>query len=300
MTKSLSRSTPKKGGVAFQLTERDMGIIRAVGQYRYLRSGQIHRLFFSENKTVQSARRRLKLLFHNKYLERIAPFVQVGHKDQETELAYCLGLKGFALLEELGEIHTPYRKAKQVKHQYLQHAIDLSEFRLNLELAIAPLDNLEISRFTPYFEIKEARQGLYGKKRFKLYEEYIQPITGKKLVIYPDALIILSVPNTNQKRLVFVEIDRGTEGLEQIRQKLLGYHHSSINKTFCKYGDFSGFLVLFQTSSPRRVKNIVQVVSDTVCDPLVLTTDHQSVTPESVLNHPVWMEASGAFRSILK
>ena len=297
--KNLSRSVPKKGGVPLQLQERDTAIIQAVHRYRYLRTGQINRLFFPENKTVQSARRRLKLLFHNKYLERIAPFIQEGNNDQDTEFAYCLGSAGRSLLEASGEPVSTYKKVKMVKHQYLQHAIDLSEFRLTLELAIASLDRLQIDRFISYFETKEDRQRLNGKKRYRIYEEYTQPITGKKLVVYPDAVVILSAIGSDQKRLIFVEIDRGTEGLSKIRDKFLGFQHSFVNKTFCKYGQFDRFVLLIQTSSPKRAKNIAQVAKETVFDPLVLITDHQSVTPESILNAPIWMEKHSGTRSLI-
>lgn len=298
----LSRTKRKKGGLAFQLTERDLEIIRAVNRYRYLRTNQIQRLIFTENTSIQSARNRLKVLFHNNYLGRIEPFVQFHNQKKEmtNDLAYYLGRAGHSLLEEIGEAVYRYSKANQVQHQFLLHALELSEFRLHLEQAIDQNDNLLIDRFIAYFEMKEHLTGLSGKHRYRLYDEIRNPLSGDKITVYPDATTILEAPEFGQKRLFFVEIDRGTEGLERIREKILGYHWYAKNRIFAKFGPFEKFTVLFQTSSEIRARNMAALVGSMICDPEILVTDFTKLNAKTLLENKIWLDKASELKSLLK
>ena len=86
-----------------------------------------------ENKSIQSTRRRLKYLFHEGFLGRISPFIQVGQGSAET--AYYLDKAGINFLQEYEEVFV-YSESGQVKHHFLNHALDLSEFRVNFEIAL--------------------------------------------------------------------------------------------------------------------------------------------------------------------
>jgi hypothetical protein len=297
---NLSRTKAKRGGIPIQCTERDVAILRAVNRYRYMRTGQIHRLLFSENKSIQSARKRLKLLFHNKYLGRIHPYLQKGNQEQNGDIAYYLGSKGSLALEDLGEHVFRYNKANQVKHHFLSHALDLSEFRLHLERAIDQTEGIHLARFIADFELKEGTVKEAGKKRYRLYDEILHPISREKITVYPDAALILEAVGSNEKRLLFLEIDRGTEGLEIIRKKLVGYHLYAKNRVFMKYGSFDRFSVLFQTNSPKRAQNMIELVGSMICEPDILVTDYKQVNTETLLQKQIWFDKSGSQRSLIR
>ena len=55
----------RQPGLSFLVTERDIEILKVINRYRYLRTGQIKRLIFADNSSLQSTRRRLRFLFHN-------------------------------------------------------------------------------------------------------------------------------------------------------------------------------------------------------------------------------------------
>jgi hypothetical protein len=94
---NLSRHKRNTKGVPLAITDRDIEILKAVNRCRYMRTGQVKRLVFPENKSTQSCQRRLKRLFHKKFLGRIMPFVQIGNGG--TESACYLDEDGIALLK---------------------------------------------------------------------------------------------------------------------------------------------------------------------------------------------------------
>jgi len=286
--------------VAFVLTDRDLEILKAVNRYRYLRTGQIKRLVFPGNTTEQSARRRLKYLFHNGYLGRVMPFVRIGEGSSET--AYYLDKAGRDVLQQAGEEVGAYAFGGQVKHQFLDHALDISEFRVHLELALADHPVVEIHRFTADFEVKAHTTGAIGKKRYKLFDEVAHPVSKESYVVYPDALITLKGKGSLEQfqRLYFVEIDRGTEGLNVIKDKIIGYSLYLKQNVFAKFGKFKAFVVLLQTNSRKRAENIRHFLTGVDGAELVWVTDANQVTQETIATAPIWQDHERKARAILK
>ena len=286
--------------VAFVLTDRDIEILRAVNRYRYLRTGQIKRLVFPENTTEQSARRRLKYLFHNGYLGRVMPFVRVGEGSSET--AYYVDKAGRDILQQAGEEIAAYATGGQVKHQFLDHALDISEFRVHLELALADHPTVEMHRFTADFEVKTHTANAIGKRRYKLFDEVAHPVTKESYVVYPDALIVLKGKGSLEQyqRLYFVEIDRGTEGLNVIKDKIIGYSLYLKQNVFAKFGKFKTFVVLLQTNSAKRAENIRHFLTGIDGAELVWISEAGQVKQETIVISPIWQDHELKMRTILK
>ena len=300
MSKPALPKYKQQGDVPFILTARDIEILQAINRYRYLRTGQIQRLIFPDCTTVQSPRRRLKYLFHNQYLGRMTPYVQIGHGS--SEVAYYLDKNGRRYLEEIGETLTTYAKGGQVRPQFLHHALDLSEFRVHLELALQSHSIVELKRFVADFELKGKTKDAVGKKRYRLYDEVEHPVHRQSYVVYPDALIILQGKDdyAHFQKLYFLEIDRGTESHTVLRNKIIGYNLYRNLKIFQKFGKFDRFQVLIQTSSPKRMENLQKAFTDLEGADLVWLTDHTQVTAESILSKPVWQDAKGDYHPIVK
>ena len=301
---SSSKSLPKykrvPDRVAFQMTDRDIEILQALNRYRYLRTGQIHELLFGDNTTQQSARRRLRNLYHHSYVARAQPFVKVG--EPVPEIAYYLNTKGRAVLREHGEVVRYWRKASEVKYQFLEHALALSGFRVKLEKAVAQIDGASIGRFIPDFEMRDEAEKYVGKKRYLLYRELIHPVNRKTYIVHPDALIELCYEKDGKSasRLIFVEIDQGTQSLERIRDKVTGYHLAREQKLFVQYGGHSDFLLLFQTQSAKRCKNLLESLVDHVASGIVRAATAAELSPESILTEPVWRDVQGEGKRLFR
>ncbi len=294
-----SRTCPR-----FRITDRDGEIIRAIDRYRYLRTSQVKRLLFSEASDLQTTRRRLRLLSHPEhgYLLPVRPWVQVGKGNPET--AYCIGPEGIKLLTDFGEeIRSPVsRKNAMVKHSFLAHALDLSEFRVKLELAFRTLEHFELHRFTADFEIKDHVKGsVKNPEAYKLYQE-VRDEQGRPSVVYPDALIVLRGhgPHEGLQRLLFLEIDRGTEGISSaIRKKAIGYdlyHRLGVHR---KFGEFEDFHVFIQTTGRKRAENIRSSLRGLGGEDRVLVSDVSRIHEETILTSPVWINSGGSGEAII-
>lgn len=280
----------------FIFTDRDLLILKALNNYRYLKTSQIKRLVFADNSTLQSTRRRLRFLENHRFISKVTPFFQLGKG--KPELAYFLDKTGVDYLTELGLSSKFWRKAKDVKHIFLEHALDLSDFRINLELALEQKSQVFLDTFIADFEMRAQSDKSLGKNRYKLYSKVLHPINRESYVVYPDALIILS--SGHHKQLYYLEIDRGTEGLKQIRDKLIGYNLFYKKELFKKYGDFHGFKVLIQTSSPKRALNIRNTLLEQGGESMVLVTSVEQVSQDSVLTGHIWIDDNNQKKSLLK
>jgi hypothetical protein len=296
---ALSRHS-REENLPFLLTDRDIDILRAVNRYRYLRTGQIHRLIFPNCHSNQSARRRLKYLYHNTFLERIIPYIQAGKGS--GEIAYFLGKNGFELLQEEGEAFPPYSKEGRVSRLFLNHALDISEFRLILERSLSGNAIVGLKRFTADFELKGHIENAVGKKRYKLFDEVKHPVNRESYFVHPDALIILQGKGEFRdfQKLYFLEIDRGTESHSRIRDKVIGFNLYLKLGIFQKFGKFDRFLVLFQTSSAKRADNIRKLLLDQEGSDLVWVTDVSRVSEETLLHGKIWQDDTLEYRSLLK
>lgn len=288
----------QKNAFNFDLTERDVRILRAVNHYRYLRVEQIKRLEFVTNSSKQSCQKRLKYLYHGGFLERIVPFVQIGNGGEST--AYYLGKNGAELLAANGETIYSYTKSGQVKHMFLNHALDLSEFRINLEFALRDYPNMYLAQFVCDFEIKSHLNKTAGMAKFKLWTQLNHPTTRQKYVVYPDAKIVLKIHDKEVQALYFLEIDRGTESLNVIRDKVIGYDLYRKEKIFQKFGRFKGFRVLFQAHSKKRAQNMRKALTNLEGADLVWITAVSEVNENTLLKSPIWINDQGETRSILK
>lgn len=296
----LPQNQRQKSAVSFVITDRDVDICRVLNRYRFLRSGQIKRLVFPNTTTMQSTRRRLKYLYHHGYVGRIEPFIQVGKGSAET--AYFLDKAGRTLLLELEEPLGNHSNNSSIKHPFLDHALDISEFRIHLEMATAESEIVALHRFVADHEIKKSTQKAIGRKRYRLFDSIIHPVNRKNYTVYPDALIVLRGKGRYEsfQRLYFLEIDRGTEGLSVLRDKLIGYNLYYQEAIFKKYGAFSDFRVLIQTTSAKRQQNILDTFVDQAGASMVWITHQSLVSESSILHAPIWLNYQGDNMTLLK
>ena len=298
--KRISLYSREPNDVKFVITERDVLILASINQYRYLSTDQIHKIAFSENKTLQSVRRRLKYLFHHKYIGRVIPYVQQGQN--ASTIAYYLDKEGETYLKEQGHTVKLWTKAKKIKHSNLLHALALSEFCININDALKNNASMGLERLIPDFEMKSTTDKSLGRRRYKLFTEVIHGTSRKSYIVYPDALIILTVKveQVIHKRLVFLEIDRGTMNLERIRDKLIGYNLYLEKSLHKNYLDSDDFRILIQTTSPKRVENIRNALADMKGSDLVWITDVTQVNSETLLNENIWADTKGGINKFIR
>jgi hypothetical protein len=76
--KRLPKKVRAKKPPAFQMTERDIELIRAILKYRFLTVDQLAWLF--PESSQRGIENRLRMLFHNRYLNRIVMVESLSRK----------------------------------------------------------------------------------------------------------------------------------------------------------------------------------------------------------------------------
>lgn len=286
--------------IPFQMTERDIAILKALARYRYMRTGQIKRLLFPDNKTLQPVRRRLRHLRTHKYIGHLQTVISTARPN--PEMAFYLTPKGIDAITTEGAELPNYAHAKQVKHTFLEHALDVSEWRLAVEQATSNHPLIRLQRFIADHELKSNLAGLHAQHRYRLFNQVKHPASQEFYTVYPDALMILAGRGEDARlnRLYLVEIDRATEGLNIIRNKVIGYHLFRAARMQDKWGVPGDFRVLIQTTSARRAQNIREAVIETSGSDLVWVTHHTAVNQETIFSDSIWLDVSGNSHSMLK
>jgi hypothetical protein len=123
------RETPP----AFQMTERDIALIRLVADHRFLRSTQLSEFVEAPHKKICD---RLTGLFHAGYLDR--PRAQFDHYREgggSAPIVYALGPQGAKLLIEQGADIADVdwaRKNDLTGRQFIMHTLEIAELRVAL------------------------------------------------------------------------------------------------------------------------------------------------------------------------
>src|ERR1039457_2995171 len=237
-----------------RLTARDHKIIRLIHRHRFLRSHQIIALV---GGSAQNLSRRLQWLFHHGYLERPRAQLQYYERSGSQTIAYGLGNKSGSLLQlnpaAWGE------KNRGIGRIYLAHALLVSDVMVALELACRQRGIRLLHEDELNLPV-EAPLHWRGKNR-----------GGTRLGVIPDRVFALEYKDQNgqvQRVYYFLEADRGAmpvvrEKLTQTSfyRKLLAYEATWTNKVHQRHLGIPRFRVLTVTTSPARVKSLLDACS---------------------------------------
>ncbi len=280
----------------FHLTERDLQIIQHVQRHRLLNSEQIVSLLGSGSP--QQIRRRLQLLFHNRYLDR--PPVQIAdfYRTPGTlPMVYGLGNKGAEVLAE--QLERPLSrvdwtsKNRSIGPRFFHHTLMVASIMVAFEVACRRHDDV---RLIPWEEILETTCPQETKRKKHPLTWRVRVPDHGPLGITPDGafgLHFLDRPEGRNRSYFFLEADRASmpvfrkdlRGTSVVR-KLLAYHQTAAQKLHSELFGINNFRVLTVTRSPNqeRVKSMVEAARRLQGMPGVfLFAAETSVTSEDVL-----------------
>lgn len=234
----------------FQLTARDTQIIQHIFRHRFLRSTQIVKL---AGGSKQQVLRRLHRLFHHGYLDR--PRAQIEHyRNGSQAMVYGIGHRGVKLLEQ--SLAVPQRKAdwsaknRNATRFFLEHTLAVAEVMVTLELACHGHDEVEL---VPHTE-----------ELVKWNVEVRHTGNALTIGVIPDRVFGLRrKSNPTEVVWYFLEADRATMPVERhslkqtsFARKLRAYHETWRQGVLKK--EFPRFRVLTVTTTPARVRNLIQ------------------------------------------
>jgi hypothetical protein len=293
---------------AFQLTERDLEIVRQVAAHRFLRSTHISRLLNASHKKILE---RLAPLYHAGYLDR--PRAQLEYHVRgggSAPLVYALGNRGARLLIERDgfentDIDWAY-KNQQAGRQFILHTLAIADVRVGLATACRARNGLGLRQPAQLLDtLPEQTRADRSPWAMRVRVQHDGAVHDIGLV--PDYVFALILPDGRRRPFV-VECDRGTMPVERstlaqtsMLRKFLAYEgarQQGLHTT--RYG-WLNFRVLIVTSSPDRattMQSVIRRASSLKTSPLFLFADHAALMQNDVLSHP-WQDSSGKAHSLI-
>ena len=239
----------------FQLTARDLEIVRLVYRHGYLRPQHIHaRLGGSPHNLA----RRCKLLWEHRFLERPHNQLPVFYLTQQ--IIYALGQRGAEALQELDPnlriadldwMETPKKRRGE---PHLSHTLGVAEFFVCLDLACRKRG----------LEVKW--DGDFQRKGHKISSGrmVLDQKTGQRRFhprnLQPDGYFRLYNPKTKQEAHHFLEFDRATKNLETMRERFDCYFH--YRKHLKKRRPFEHFRVIVIAPDQNHTEALRRTASE--------------------------------------
>lgn len=265
------------------LTQRDLDILAAVESHRLLTSYHLQALI---DGSVQQILRRLQMLYHAGYLDRIRPrFVQGGGS---ARMVYAITNRAIRALQDRGVLESSSRTDWNAKNRSLhdlsiRHRLLVSHARAVVELACR----------------RAGCQLLCWKEGAALFDrvEVALPEGYAPVPVAPDAFFALQ--DAKGRMNFFLEADRGTMTIGRFVRKLQAYAAYFRGGRHKDKFSIRYFRVLTVTSTPARALNLVSAASR--LDELqalsrMFLFSHQEqlslAAPDSVLS-TVWTEPAG-------
>ena len=194
----------RRGPRALALSERDLAILREVGRYRVLTSGQIERLHFTgHHASPVATRRRCQAVLHRlvegELLDRLERR-SGGHRAGSTGFTYRLTTRGRRSLGEEGR-----GGRRQPTEHWTDHTLACAEVAVGLHEAArtGPIAKLTVM---PEPDTWRRFIGRHGQFEF----------------LKPDLLVEIVTAERVELRW-FVEVDRSTEHLPVVLRKCQQY-----------------------------------------------------------------------------
>ena len=251
-----------------QLTERDTAVIRAVHQYRFLRSTHLIALFGGN----QGLLRRLGELYHHGYLDRPREQIEFYRDAGSKPMVYGLGNQGADYLALYGGVSRGKidwtAKNQSAKQLFIEHTLLVSDFMVSLELACRAHGRV---RLLPPKEIlasaPEATQKSQKPFQWSVVCDY-QKEKGVTLGVIPDAVFglqYLDKPEGRNRAFFFLEADRSTMPVVRpssrqtsFLRKLVAYYATDKQGMLSSLFNIRRFRVLTVTSNAERVEHLIQ------------------------------------------
>ena len=236
------------------LVSRDLALLEDVWRYGVLSTSQIEALRLGDPDPAHrfvsrfTLTRRLKLLFHNRYLRRLPRAIPKG----SLEPVYVLDAEGARTLSlHHGEVSAK-APSRLPKSAALDHLLGIAQVRLSLSLP-------DRSDGTPACELAEWLPG--DRVRFRVAMEGVGQ-RRQTVSVVPDGGAIIRAGG--RRHYAFIEVDRSSEPQRTLTAKCRSYSAYWSSGGFA--ADWSvprgmGFWVLFVVPSARRLETVLKAIA---------------------------------------
>lgn len=203
-SRALSRSRTLEASILNRLTERDTQICIDIFDHRFLTTTQIFQLHFD---SLYRARARTLELFELNVLDRFRPPKRPG----SWPFHYVLDRLGAAIVAGAINVDPSLyfernRVSRLVRSRRLSHMRSVNDFFCGLAYAARATKNCRLDRW-----LGEARSSGHCQG-----------------IVHPDGIGTLKSSTTSTS--FFLELDRGTENIDQLAAKIIDYDEAAVSK----------------------------------------------------------------------
>ena len=264
----------------FRLTDRDCRILKAINDCVVLRTDQVQILEFN---SPSPAYERLEKLYHYEYLDRHF-ITQVAAAPAASKIVYSITpLSASVLAATIGytvtEINYPGRAVSNWKS--LQPILAVNDFRVHLMRAAQELDGFKLVQWIP-------------EKEFRAHPDFVQIKDSKgklkKSPVYPDGYIILKTPKGEAR--FFIEIDSGTEGLEQFRSQIKIHNEYMLSGQYQERFKSDVLRIVIVTNSEKRLRDLRKAIAQVGGGSRYWLTTVSKAIWTQMLSAPIWSKVT--------
>jgi len=283
MQKNRTKNKSKNAIKPVIINERDKSLLSAVADYRILNTEQVFRMFFP---SIGRARKRLRQLWHHRYLKRIVKPTRMG--EGSSMFLYTSTRRGLRIISAdlAGR-----KKCMRLSSFHIDHILAINTFRICLESATPRSKEVSLESWN---EGKELLMKASIKDRGIV----------RQIPIIPDAYFALK----HDERIFhyFLEIDRGTTDLKRIILKCRGYLDIWQGKIAQSKFSIRSFRVLYVTTGEKRLTNMLEQLRKIISHHnrldliLATSTNAYSMSQPKRLFEPIWkiLDTAGNIREI--
>ena len=266
-----------------QLTARDVRILSAASDMRFLTRVQIQQWLFSPS-TASYCKRRLALLYHNAYLDRI--YVPALNSFGSTKAIYTLAPKGASVVardRKVDERELDWRARHNDRELYfMRHVLAINDFRIILTLA-AQQRGLSL-----WWTDERALR----RREMKDYVD--DPLhRGRRLAVVPDGYFTLTGHGHNNA--FALEVDRATVEEKPFKEKVWAYGEWKVTGTSeRRYGTKSLrvlWVIADVTRDSTRLERIKRWTEAEGGRSLFWFAMLDELTPQTTLSTAIWRKA---------
>ncbi len=261
------------------LTARDTALIRAVNDYRIVRSDHLRVLFGMSKSSLQY---RLVRLYQHEYLNRLFLTAVTAGPASSTPL-YVLKKRGAqVLVDTFGYDQRDLRlpKVRTFKWDFVEHTLKLSDVRLAIAVA-ARTQGWQLETWWDELVFRATPDTVY------LTNSHGRRV---KKPVLPDGYFCLAgLPFGREGRARFlVEIDRGIEPKSAFRPQIEVYEQYTESGGYEARFQAKSLRILIVTTTVRRLATLQAVVARAGGDRKYWFTTFDQLTPETALTEPIW------------
>ena len=293
--------------VRFQITLRDIEMVRLVADHRFLNTMHLTELTQSSHKKLCD---RLFCLFHAGYLDR--PRAQLeAYRDGggSRPMVYGLGMRGARLLIEQGlaiDAVDWRRKNLEVGQRFIEHSLEIADVRVALAKAIQTRPGYEL--LDAAFLLNRAPEETKRRERpWTLRTRVHHNGNEVPVSVEPDHVFAIGTPDRHF-RAYLVEVDRGTMPVARahlnqtsFKRKILAYAQARRSLLHQRQFGWKTFRVLVVTSTKERADTILKTIRASVPEHerfLFLVADRVSLASADIIGYP-WRDATGATHGLI-